>query len=125
MTRFLCLIAAITAWTPASADNLSKYPTSLRVEFVLGCMRDHQGSEYELMHKCSCVMDSLARRFAVDDFVEASTTASAVTIAGERGAALRDNERAQKLARRYRDAVKNAEAGCFLRRPDDSVGSEN
>ena len=124
MKRFACLFTALAACAPAHADNLAKYPTVLRVEFVLGCMRDHKGSEYEMMSKCSCLLDALARRFTVDQFVEASTTSDAITIAGERGAALRDNEQARKLARRYREAVKDAEIGCFLRQPDESGEAE-
>lgn len=124
MNRITCLAAAIVVCAPANADNLKDYPTALRVEFVLQCMRDREGTRYELMNKCSCALDSLARRFTVDEFVEASTTANAVTIAGERGAALRDNEQARKLARRFRDAQKDAEIGCFLRSPEDSGHNE-
>ncbi|MGH8678678.1 MAG: hypothetical protein ACREUQ_10050, partial [Burkholderiales bacterium] len=120
MKRICYLAVAMVACTLARADNLKGYPTSLRVEFVLNCMRDREGTEYELMNKCSCALDSLARRFTVDQFVEALTTADAVTIAGERGAALRDNEQARKLARQFRAAVKDAEIGCFLRQPEES-----
>jgi ATP/maltotriose-dependent transcriptional regulator MalT len=90
------------------------YSTVLRVEFVLECMRDHEGTRYELMNKCSCVLDQLGEAYSADDFVDASTTAKAITISGERGAALRDNEQAKQLARTFRDSVKHAKANCFL-----------
>ena len=77
--------------------------------------RDHQGGEYELLNKCSCVIDRLSEEYGYDDFVEAQTMAKGVTIAGERGGALRDNEQAQKEARAYRGAYKQAAEQCFLR----------
>jgi hypothetical protein len=105
----ICLQVHATQTDPAG------FPTSARVEFVLECMRDHQGGQYELLHKCSCVIDRLGEKYAYDDFVEAQTMAKGVTIAGERGGQLRDNEQAQKGARAYRAAYKQAAAQCFLR----------
>jgi hypothetical protein len=99
----------------AAKPNPAGYPTAARVEFVLECMRDHQGGEYELLNKCSCVIDRLSEKYGYDDFVEAQTMAKGVTIAGERGGALRDNEQAQKEARAYRGAYKQAAEQCFLR----------
>lgn len=91
------------------------FPTSDRVEFVLECMRDHTGGQFELLHKCSCIIDRLAKQYKYDDFIEAQTMAKAVSIAGERGSVLRDNEDAQKAARRYRASVGEAARACFLR----------
>jgi len=91
------------------------FPTADRVEFVLECMRDHTGGQFELMNKCSCTIDRLAEKYKYDDFVEAQTMAKAVTIAGERGSTLRDNEDAQKAAKRYRASVTEAGRACFLR----------
>jgi len=100
------------------AGDMADYSTVLRVEFVLECMRDHEGSQYELMNKCSCVIDQLGQRYTARDYVEARTTALAITIAGERGAVLRDNAEAHKLANDYRDALSRAKMDCFLRSPD-------
>jgi len=91
------------------------FPTADRVEFVLECMRDHTGGQFELLNKCSCTIDRLAEQYKYDAFVEAQTMAKAVTIAGERGSTLRDNEDAQKAARRYRASVGEAARACFLR----------
>ena len=72
-------------------------------------------TRYELMNKCSCALDRLGETYSVDEFVDARTTAKAITISGERGAALRDNKQAKVVARTYHDSVKRAEADCFLR----------
>lgn len=110
---FAALLAFVAG--SAAADKLAGYPTSLRVEFVLECMQDREGSRYELMHKCSCVLDRLAARQKVDDFVADWTASKAVSIAGERGGALRDNAGVQAEAHAFIKAVAAAEAGCFLR----------
>jgi hypothetical protein len=109
--HFICA-SILGAGSPAFAAN--DFPTSGRVEFVLECMRDHTGGQFELLNKCSCVVDRLAGKYKYDAFVESQTLAKSVTIAGERGSALRDNDQAQKAARRYRDDLAEASRACFL-----------
>ena len=118
MRQLACLAACLffaIAGTDVRAADLEGYSTVLRVEFVLECMRDHEGTRYEMMNKCSCVLDRLGETYRADDFVEAWTTSKAISISGERGAALRDNEQAKQLARAFRDSVERAEFDCFLR----------
>jgi hypothetical protein len=107
------VVLAMVVFTPLCQAN--DFPTADRVAFVLECMRNHKGVEFELLNKCSCTIDRLAEQFKYDEFVEAQTMANAVTIAGERGSTLRDNEDAQKAARRYRASVTAAGHACFLR----------
>lgn len=91
------------------------YPTAERVEFVLECLRDHPGPEYEMLQKCSCALDRIAEVLSYEAFVEGSTLAKAVTIAGERGSVLRDNEDAQAGARQFRALYKDARRRCMFR----------
>jgi hypothetical protein len=107
------LVLGMVVFAPLCGAN--DFPTADRVEFVLECMRDHTGGQFELLNKCSCTIDRLAEQYKYDDFVEAQTMAKAVTIAGERGSTMRDNEDAQKAARRYRASVVEAARACFLR----------
>ena len=107
------LVLAMLFFAPLCRAN--DFPTAGRVEFVLECMRDHTGGQFELLNKCSCTVDRLAARYKYNDFVEAQTMAKSVTIAGERGSTMRDNEDAQKAAKRYRAAVTEAGHACFLR----------
>jgi hypothetical protein len=106
-------VFAIVVFAPLCQAN--DFPTADRVEFVLECMRDHTGGQFELLNKCSCTIDRLAEQYKYDDFVEAQTMSKSVTIAGERGSTMRDNEEAQKAARRYRASVTEAGHACFLR----------
>lgn len=117
IVAWLVLGFAALVPTELTAGDMSGYSTVMRVEFVLECMRDNSGSQYELMSKCSCVLDQLGKRYSAEAFVEARTTAQAISISGERGAVLRDNEEAQQMAREYRESLAIAESDCFLRPP--------
>jgi hypothetical protein len=102
-------------WLMPALCHANDFPTAGRVDFVLECMSEHSGSRFEMLNKCSCALDRLAEQFSYDDFVEAQTMAKSVTIAGERGSTLRDNEEAQQAARKYRAAVAAAAQACYLR----------
>jgi hypothetical protein len=106
------IFLVMTLFAPLCHAN--DFPTVARVEFVLECMRDHKGGEFELLNKCSCAVDRLAKKYKYDAFVEAETMSKSATIAGERGSTMRDNEEAQKAARSYRAAVADAGRACFL-----------
>lgn len=111
--RLLAALALATCTAlPARAND---YPTAERVTFVLECLRDFPGPEYEMIQKCSCALDAIAERLPYDRYVEASTVSKAVTIAGERGGTLRENEQAQGEAREYRSLYREARKRCLFR----------
>jgi len=99
---------------PVSA-SAHDYPTAERVEFVFECMREYPGPEFEMLHKCSCAIDRIAETLSYDAFVEGSTLSKAVTIAGERGGVLRENDDAQAGARTFRALYKEARRQCMFR----------
>ncbi|MFO1318727.1 MAG: hypothetical protein U1F52_03850 [Burkholderiales bacterium] len=109
-------LAVMLTWGAGTAVQANDFPTSERVEFVLECMRDHPGPEFEMVHKCACALDAIAETLTYDQYVAASTVSKAVTIAGERGGALRDNEKAQDEARAYRSLYREARKRCMFRR---------
>lgn len=118
MTRFatplrgaLLAAAALMLAVPAQAHD---YPTSDRVVFVQACMRDHPGPHYEMINKCSCALDTIARELPYDDFVDMSTATNANTIGGERGAYIRDSESLQVLIRKFRQLQTNAKKSCLI-----------
>ena len=113
--KIIRIVAAFTMAGFALVCQANDFPTADRVEFVMECMRDHTGGQFELLNKCSCTIDRLAEKYKFDDFVEAQTMAKGVTIAGERGSTLRDNDDAQKAAKKYRASVIDAGRACFLR----------
>lgn len=97
---------------PALAHD---YPTAERVLYVQDCMNAHSGPSFEMIHKCSCVIDRIAQEVSFDDYVEYSTASKAASIGGERGGVIRDSENLQQEIKRYRALQNAAEQGCFLR----------
>jgi hypothetical protein len=109
--RAALLIAAAAFAMPLWAHD---YPTSDRVVFVQACMRDNPGPHYEMLNKCSCVIDTLARDLPFDDFVGMSTVTNANSIGGERGSYIRDTESLQEQIRAFRKLQADAKKSCMI-----------
>ena len=96
----------------AAAAN--DFPTVERVNYVQECKRTHPGPNYEMVNKCSCALDALAKDISHADYVEMSTAANANSIGGERGNTIRDTETLQVKIKRYRELQTRAKKGCFI-----------
>jgi len=90
------------------------YPTAERVVFVQTCMREHPGPYYEMVNKCSCAVDMIARDVPYDDFVSMSTATNANSIGGERGSYIRDVEQLQEQIRKFRQLQAQALKSCMI-----------
>ena len=113
-TTACALVAALSAFAgPAAAND---FPTLERVLYVQECMRQHPGPAFEMASKCSCALDNIAREVKYDEYVTMSTVANGMTIAGERGGVMRDNESLKPEAKRYRDLQAQAMKSCFITR---------
>ena len=99
---------------PAELSKANDFPTYARVEFVLGCLREHPTIGQEAIYKCSCAIDAIAAEVNYEDWVDLSTIANATTIAGERGGVMRDMKDGRKMIARFRELQDNAKKGCFL-----------
>jgi hypothetical protein len=106
-----CALLCALAQAPARAYD---YPTADRVVFVQACMRDHPGPHYEMLNKCACTLDTIARDLPYDDFVDMSTATNANSIGGERGGAIRDVEPMQVLIRKFRQVQAAAKKSCMI-----------
>ena len=75
MRLIYCLFVGFVAVASPVAHSaaMEGYSTVLRVEFVFECMRDREGARYEMMNKCSCVMDRLGEVYDAKEFVDAWT----------------------------------------------------
>ncbi|MCY7370737.1 MAG: hypothetical protein LH479_07675 [Polaromonas sp.] len=111
MTRLLCFGGLLTAAMAAAANN---FPTADRVLYVQECLKAHPGQNFEMVSKCSCALDKLALKVNFDDYVTMTTIVKAVTIGGERGGELRDNESIKPQIKRYRDLQTEVKKSCFL-----------
>jgi len=111
-----CALAlALTALSGAqAADRVNDFPTVDRVLYVQECVRQHPGPHYEMVNKCSCALDALAREISFDDYTSMSTATNANSIGGERGNTIRDTEQLQTQIKRFREVQAKAKAGCFI-----------
>jgi hypothetical protein len=105
------MTAALLAAAPARAND---FPTADRVLYVQECMKGQAGPYYEMVNKCSCALDTLAREVKHDDYMTMITVVNALTIGGERGSELRDNDTLKPQLKRYREAQAQARQACFL-----------
>ena len=111
MFRLLGASGLLMAAMCASAND---FPTTDRVLYVQECVKAHPGQNFEMVSKCSCALDQLARKVKFDDYVTMTTIVKAVTIGGERGADLRENESIKPQIKRYRDLQSEVKKSCFL-----------
>lgn len=116
LQRLLCLLAlplvGCATATPTVAAN--DFPTSQRVIYVQECMRKHPGPYFEMINKCSCAIDAMASEVRYEDFVGMSTVVNAMSIGGERGGSMRDNESIKPQIKRYRELETKAHTACFI-----------
>jgi hypothetical protein len=112
--RTLAAVSLLAATLAQAAPSKHDYPTVDRVNYVLECLRQHPGPEYEMLSKCSCTLDKLAAQLPFDDFTSMSTATNANSIGGERGNYIRDTESLQKQIRRFRDLQSQAKKSCFI-----------
>ncbi len=110
----LLAAGALALGSGHAADRPNDFPTVDRVLYVQECMRQHPGPHYEMVNKCSCALDAMAREISFDDYTAMSTATNANSIGGERGNTIRDTELLQKQIRRFREVQAKAKAGCFI-----------
>lgn len=113
-TSSIALYSLIVAFfvPPAVAND---FPTTVRVEYVLECMKDHN-QDYEYFYKCSCAVDEIAKQVSYDEFNELSTATRYRRLGGERGAVFRDPEMVERMADKYKAAEAKAYGACFMAR---------
>lgn len=108
-------VAAASALLALASPSLANdFPTVDRVMFVQECMRNNPGPNFEMVNKCSCALDALAREVKFDEYIEMATIANAISIGGERGSELRDNETVKPALKRYRELQAKVQKGCFI-----------
>jgi hypothetical protein len=105
----LCLWPLLT--TSAWAND---FPTAERVLYVHECMRNNPGPHFEMVSKCSCALDKVASEVKFEDYESMATVTNAVSIGGERGGTLRDNEILKPQVKRWRELQAKARDACFI-----------
>lgn len=101
----------------AGGARANDFPTLDRVLYVQECMRTHPGPQFEMVSKCSCALDKLAAQVRHADYVTMTTVVNAITIGGERGGELRDNETVKPQITRWRELQSKVQQACFIGGP--------
>jgi hypothetical protein len=113
MPTLSAVVLALGTMCGVAAAN--DFPTLDRVLFVENCVRDHPDRQrQEMLYKCSCALDAIAAEFPYDEYVELSTALDAGQIAGERGAAVRESNEGQSMAKRFKAARAKAFSSCMI-----------
>lgn len=113
------LLAACASQPPAppAVDAVPQpandFPTQARVEYVLQCMQEHGGQNYNNLYHCVCAVDKLAGQLRYQEFSEAQTFTYLFDTPGERGAEFRDPPQSKTLRDKLKEARKAVEAACF------------
>ena len=123
MTYSRMIFAAIAITLCASAfaakpkqkiEKANNYPTIDRVQYVLECAQNYPDKVHqEMIYKCSCAIDEIAKQIRYDDFIDDWTSSKAITIAGDRGA-IREHEMVKGMAKQFKDAQANAQKTCLF-----------
>jgi len=121
------LLAALGATLAATAGAAAAqgasgpshdYPTAERVIWVEACMREHpDAGHYEMLNKCSCALDYIARKLTFDEYDTMHTESLASSIGGERGAVFRDTPEVQDKIKAFRKLQAEAQASCMIAPP--------
>jgi hypothetical protein len=110
----LCLAAvcAVVSIPIAHADDLNDYPTSVRADYVFGCMKSN-GETRQALDQCSCSIDVIASILPYDRYVTAETVLSMSQVPGVLGSQFRATESAKVAVDDLRRAQAEAQVRCF------------
>jgi len=89
------------------------FPTLARVEYVMQCMQEHGGQNYDNLYHCVCAADTIASKLSYEDFGQAQTFTYLFSMAGERGGEFRDPPQSEELRTRLKEAKALAQGTCF------------
>jgi hypothetical protein len=94
-------------------ENNQAYPTSAKADYVIGCMASN-GQTHEMLEKCSCSIDLIAKAIPYDEYVHISTLLSLqqMTAAG-RNAVYKSSTWSQKAVAKLRDVQADSTLRCF------------
>lgn len=105
--------ACASAPKPQAPAESNDFPTQARVEYVLQCMQEHGGQNYDNLYHCVCSADKIAGKMSYEEFGQAQTFTYLFNTPGERGAEFRDPPQSDKLRKKLKEAKTEAAAACF------------
>jgi hypothetical protein len=103
---------ALGAAPTVRADELNDYPTSVRADYVFGCMKAN-GETRQALDQCSCSIDVIASILPYDRYVAGETVLSMSQVPGVLGSQFRATESAKVAVDDLRRAQAEAQVRCF------------
>jgi hypothetical protein len=105
--------AAKPAVDQASQPQLNNFPTLTRIEYVLQCMEQHGGQNYDNLYHCACSIDHIASKMTYEEFDQAQAFTYLFNTPGERGGEFRDPPQSEKLRTLLKSTKAEAAEKCF------------
>ena len=110
----LALSASAFAAKPKAKAKVNNYPTLDRVQYVLECVQNYPDKVHqEMIYKCSCAIDEIAKQISYDDFINDWTASKAISIAGDRGA-IREHQMVKDMVKQFKDVQGSAQKTCLF-----------
>ena len=106
------LVALMATAAIARAQEINDYPTSVRAEYVFGCLKAN-GESRRAIEQCSCSIDVIASLVPYERYVTAETVLSMAQVRGNLGGQFRTSEQATGALNDLRRAQAEAEVRCF------------
>lgn len=97
----------------AAQAPANDFPTLTRVEYVLHCMQEKGGKNYDNLYHCVCAVDQIAAKMPHEKFLQAETYETNKNLAGERGGVFRDPPQSKELRDQLKAVQDEAIAACF------------
>jgi hypothetical protein len=111
IARLACAVAL--SWAANfSVAIAEEYPTKVLAEYVYVCMKAN-GENAETLDKCSCAIDVIASVLPYERYVTAETFKRMAQLAGDNGAAFRNNAVAKASIAEWKRAEVESEVRCF------------
>jgi hypothetical protein len=111
VTGLVCAFV-LSSTADFSVAIAEEYPTKVLAEYVYVCMKAN-GENPETLDKCSCAIDVIASVLPYDRYVTAETFKRMAQLAGDNGAAFRNNAAAKASIAEWKRAEVEAEVRCF------------
>jgi hypothetical protein len=111
----LLLIAGLSPAALANEVQERDFPTLARVEYVLGCMQERGGENYDHLYGCVCAIDYIRAQFSYDEYNQATTFEQMLQTPGERSGVFRDPAQSERLRDKLAQVNEAAEKTCFLK----------
>ena len=108
----LILIALFGSLAAPAALAHDGYPTAARVEYVLDCMATN-GNDFAALQKCSCSIDFIAEKLALEQYERIETILRMRKVPGENTSMFRDVPWIKQAIAEFDDIQTEARLACF------------